>query len=223
VEPVRTLHRRLPWQPPILWRNSARLVPAISGETDSVARSRVTYQLANHFISEKRCPYLASASVARRPAERPADEADLVSHGMNATGVVQVIRHYRAASPTGNGHSIATPDGLRSRAMAKERRFDSPRRRRAPARTPTPTRGPEIWRLRKGDQVMTCELQIDTHAGPWVDVQLLRDGQMLASLRFVDKNSACHIAQSWRKIHAKAGWTESSTRVASPKCSRSER
>jgi len=88
--------------------------------------------------------------------------------------------------------------------MADDRRFSSPHKQRAPARTPSC--GREIWRLWKDGQVMTCELQIDTRAGPWVDVQLVKDGELFASLRLVDKNGACHIAQSWRKDHVKAGW-----------------
>jgi hypothetical protein len=56
--------------------------------------------------------------------------------------------------------------------------------------------------------VTTCELPIDTRPGPWVDVQLVKDGEIFASLRLVDRNGACHIAQNWRTHHVKTGWTE---------------
>jgi hypothetical protein len=86
--------------------------------------------------------------------------------------------------------------------MANERRFNPP------PKQPTDSLGQEIWRLCKGRQMMTCELQMDTRAGPWVDVQLLKNGEILASVRLVDRKGACHIAKSWRKNHVKAGWTE---------------
>lgn len=43
--------------------------------------------------------------------------------------------------------------------------------------------GLEVWRLRCGDRIQTCELRDDSRVGAGRDVQLLEDGEPLFSRR----------------------------------------
>jgi hypothetical protein len=55
--------------------------------------------------------------------------------------------------------------------------FYSPNRGPAPPRQPKP--GEEIWRLRQGEHVQTCELRNDSKAGAGWDVMVLENGEPL--------------------------------------------
>ena len=90
--------------------------------------------------------------------------------------------------------------------MREEQPFYAPDKRPAPARTPKP--GLEVWRLRRGERVMTCELRDDDRAGAGIDLQLLRDGELLASRRCANVDSARFVAERYRQDHLRTGWTE---------------
>ena len=81
----------------------------------------------------------------------------------------------------------------------------------APNKPPAPLRqsqsGEEIWRLRKDDRVLTCELRNDERAGDDCDVQFLEGGELLASRRCVGANGARFVAESYRQHLVKTGWT----------------
>jgi hypothetical protein len=84
--------------------------------------------------------------------------------------------------------------------------FYVPNRRPDPPRTPKP--GAELWRLRMGDRVMTCELRDDDRVGAGWDVQLLDGGELRASRRCVDWNGARFVAESYRQDLIRTGWSE---------------
>ena len=93
-----------------------------------------------------------------------------------------------------------------STVMSDEQPFYAPDKRPAPARTPKP--GEQIWRLRKDDRVMTCELRDDDRAGAGFDLQLFRDGELRASRRFANADGARFVAESYRQDQIRTGWTE---------------
>jgi len=88
--------------------------------------------------------------------------------------------------------------------MSDEQPFYAPDKRPAPPREPRP--GLEVWRLRRRDRVMTCELRDDDRAGAGIDVQLLLDGELLASRRCVNVEGARFVAESHRQDHLRTGW-----------------
>jgi hypothetical protein len=59
--------------------------------------------------------------------------------------------------------------------------FYAPNKKPAPERKPQP--GAELWRLRMGDRVITCELRDDDRVGAGWDVQLFERGELRASRR----------------------------------------
>ena len=90
--------------------------------------------------------------------------------------------------------------------MSDEQPFYAPDKRPAPARTPKP--GLEVWRLRRSDRVMTCELRDDDHAGAGFDVQLIEGGELRRSRRCVNVDGARFVAESYRQDLIRTGWTE---------------
>jgi hypothetical protein len=90
--------------------------------------------------------------------------------------------------------------------MSDELPFYAPNKPPAPARTPKP--GLEVWRLRKDDRVMTCELRDDGQTGAGFDVQLLEAGELRASRRCVNVDGARFVAESYRQDLLRTGWTE---------------
>jgi len=92
--------------------------------------------------------------------------------------------------------------------MSEEQPFYAPDKRPAPARTAKP--GEEVWRLRRDHQVLTCELRDDDRVGAGIDVQLLRDGELLASRRCVNVEGARFVAERQRQHRLRTGWTSSS-------------
>jgi hypothetical protein len=85
--------------------------------------------------------------------------------------------------------------------------FYAPNKPPIPGGTPRP--GEEVWRLRKDDRVLTCELRNDERAGAGCDVQLLEGAELRASRRCVDVNGARFVAESYRQDLVRTGWRES--------------
>ena len=90
--------------------------------------------------------------------------------------------------------------------MTDEQPFYAPDKRPAAARTAKP--GEEVWRLRRDHQVLMCELRDDDRVGAGIDVQLLRDGELLASRRCVHVEDARFVAERQRQNRLRTGWTE---------------
>ena len=71
------------------------------------------------------------------------------------------------------------------------------------------TPGLEVWRLRKGDRVLICELRDDEKAGAGVDVQILdRDRWPMFTQRCTSLSGAEFVAMSYRRDYLREGWTE---------------
>jgi hypothetical protein len=68
--------------------------------------------------------------------------------------------------------------------------------------------GDEIWRLRKRDRVITCELLNDTRAGRGWEVQLLENGKVLFSKRCAREGDARCYAAYFRQDHVRTGFGE---------------
>ena len=66
----------------------------------------------------------------------------------------------------------------------------------------------EIWRLRRGDRIVICELQNDTGVGLGWDVQLLEGGEVLFSKRCPREDDARFAAESFRQDYVRTGFTE---------------
>jgi hypothetical protein len=65
-----------------------------------------------------------------------------------------------------------------------------------------------IWRLRRGDRVVICEIRNDTGAGlGWV-VQLLEAGEVPFSKRCPREDDARFAAESFRQDFVRTGFTE---------------
>jgi len=90
--------------------------------------------------------------------------------------------------------------------MTDEQPFYAPDKRPAPARTPKP--GEEVWRLRRDDHLLTCELRDQGRVGAGFDVQLFRDGELLASRRCATVDGARLVSESYRQNRLRTGWTE---------------
>jgi hypothetical protein len=90
--------------------------------------------------------------------------------------------------------------------VSDEQPFYAPDKRPAPPRTPKP--GLQLWRLRKGDREMTCELRDDEKAGAGFDVQLIEAGELRASRRCVNAEGARFVAESYRQERVRTGWKE---------------
>jgi hypothetical protein len=90
--------------------------------------------------------------------------------------------------------------------MTDEQPFYAPDKRPAPARKPKP--GLEVWRLRRGNRVMTCELRDDDRCGAGFDVQLLDGRELRASRRCFNVDDARFVADSYRQDLLRTGWTE---------------
>lgn len=90
--------------------------------------------------------------------------------------------------------------------MSDEEPFYAPFKKPAPPREPKP--GLEVWRLRRGERVMTCELRDDDRASAGFDVQLLEAGELLASRRCVNVEGARFVAESYRQDLLRTGWAE---------------
>jgi hypothetical protein len=90
--------------------------------------------------------------------------------------------------------------------MSDELPFYAPNKPPAPARQPQP--GEEVWRLRKADRVLMCELRNDERGGAGCDVQLLEGGELRTSRRCVDVNGARFVAEGYRQDLVRNGWTD---------------
>jgi hypothetical protein len=91
--------------------------------------------------------------------------------------------------------------------LSDDQPFYSPTHRPPPAREPTP--GLEVWRLRKGDRVLVCELRDDDKAGAGIDVQILSpDRWPLFTQRCTTQAGADFVAASYRRDYLRDGWTE---------------
>jgi hypothetical protein len=66
--------------------------------------------------------------------------------------------------------------------------------------------GEEVWRLRHGDRVQSCELRNDSKAGAGWDVMVLKDGEPLFSRRCADERGARFVAESFRQNLLRTGW-----------------
>ena len=82
----------------------------------------------------------------------------------------------------------------------------------APNRAPTPPRQPkpgeQVWRLRNGGRVQSCELRNDSKAGAGWDMMVLEDGEPLFSRRCVDERGARFVAESFKQDLLRPGWMD---------------
>jgi hypothetical protein len=66
----------------------------------------------------------------------------------------------------------------------------------------------EIWRLRRGDRIVSCEIHNDTRAGRGRDVRLLEAGEVLFSKRCSCEDDARFAAECFRQDYSRNGFTE---------------
>jgi hypothetical protein len=90
--------------------------------------------------------------------------------------------------------------------MSDDQPFYSPDREPRPPRQPQP--GEQVWRLRNGDRVQSCELRDDSKAGAGWDVQVFEHDEPLFSRRCVDERGARFVAEFFKQDLLRTGWTE---------------
>jgi len=83
--------------------------------------------------------------------------------------------------------------------------FFSPNRPPPAPRPPKP--GEEVWQLRKGDHIQSCELRDDSKVGAGWDVMVLEDGEPLFSRRCADERGARFVAESFKQDLLRTGCT----------------
>jgi hypothetical protein len=66
----------------------------------------------------------------------------------------------------------------------------------------------QIWRLRRGDRIVICELRHDIGVALGWQVELLEDGEALFSKRTAREDDARFYAESFRQDHVRTGFTE---------------
>jgi len=90
--------------------------------------------------------------------------------------------------------------------MSDEKPFYSPDRGPRPSRQPTP--GEEVWRLRNGDRVQSCELRNADRDGAGWDVVVRDQDELLFSRRCANEQGARFVAESFKQDLRRAGWTD---------------
>jgi hypothetical protein len=83
--------------------------------------------------------------------------------------------------------------------------FYAPNRGTRPPRQPTP--GEEMWRLRNGDRVQSCELRNAERDGAGWDVVVREPDELLFSRRCANEPGARFVADSFRQDLLRSGWT----------------
>jgi hypothetical protein len=90
--------------------------------------------------------------------------------------------------------------------MSDELPFYAPNRGPRPPRQPNP--GEEVWRLRHGERVQSCELRNAERDGAGWDVQVFENKELLFSRRCVDARGARFVAESFRQDLLRTGWMD---------------
>jgi hypothetical protein len=86
--------------------------------------------------------------------------------------------------------------------VMSEKPFYAPDRGPRPPRQPTA--GEEVWRLRHGDRVQSCELRNADRDGAGWDVIVREQDELLFSRRCVDEPGARFVADSFNQF--RTGW-----------------
>ena len=82
----------------------------------------------------------------------------------------------------------------------------SPDRGPRPPRQPAP--GEEVWRLRVGDRVQSCELRNADRDGAGWDVIVRDQEELLFSRRCANEQGARFVADSFKQDLLRTGWTD---------------
>jgi hypothetical protein len=90
--------------------------------------------------------------------------------------------------------------------MADDKPFYAPDHGLQPPRQPKP--GEEVWRLRQGDRVQSCELRDNAKAAAGWDVQVFEGAELLFSRRCADEKGARYVAESFKQDLRRTGWKE---------------
>lgn len=70
-------------------------------------------------------------------------------------------------------------------------------------------RGALAWTLRRGEEIMTCELLDDNERGAGIDVIVLKNDELLFSVRAANHDGARFAAESMKQDQLRqTGWSE---------------
>src|SRR6185295_13084860 len=98
---------------------------------------------------------------------------------------------------------LVAPTGLLSTVVASDQRSHPLHNETASlARIPNPR--DEVWRLRKGDRLVTCVLMSGKRRGAGWDVQLFEGGKPHSSRRCARSRGARFVAEAYRRALIRA-------------------